>query len=317
LLIALNLVNAVEVAVADPVAAALDQNSVELINTPAPTTAMALSGQLSDQTIDLYDNLMVAAGQQERIENCTITFHCSSPRQFSLWVAAGGSLVASNTTFSAIESKNGFGCEFHGAAHFVNCTFNNVWGNPQSLHGDGGVEIWNSEVSLSGCRISNAVTNGLFIVHCDPNITGTVITDCGDETVEMHGSDAGFYNCTFRTAGWGIIAWDGSYLRMDGCTVSSMRENGVDLIHSKAEVLNCTFEDIGGMAIRVHYSELVSYKGSVFSRVGSTVEIDNSTGLSGSTCITFNIILSVLTIVNIMISGRQRMVVSRRGGMTR
>jgi hypothetical protein len=311
LLLALNLMVAGEAAVADPVSAALDDHTVELVATPAPLSGHPLADKVSGETLELDASLLVAPGRTVTLESCTVRFRCQSPRQYSLWVAEGGRLEAVNCTFASTSAGAGFGCEFHGAASLVNCSFDGLWGDPERLNGDGGVEIWNDSVSLSGCRITNAATNGLFIVRASPAIRDTAISACGDENVEMHRSGAVFTNCTFRDAGWGIIAWDDSRLRMEGCRMSGINETGVDLVDSKGEVLNCTLEDIDGSGIRVHRSELVSYSGTTFTDVNQRIDRDSGFGVNIGTCLIMNVMLSVFTIVNILLSGRRRAVVRR------
>ncbi len=309
LLLVLNLLVVAEAAVADPLAAALEDNTQEIVNTPAPAGGFVLPDTVSDQVLELNESLLVVPHRTLTMENCTVRFHCSSPRQYSLWVAEGGRLVARNCSFLAVSAGKGFGCEFHGAATLVNCTFDGLWGDPDRLNGDGGVEIWNDSVSLIGCRISGAATNGLFIVHCSPVVTDTTIYDCDDEDVEMHRSAAVFTNCTFRDAGWGIIAWDNSNLRMEGCRVSGIKEDGVSLTGSKGEVRNCTMEDIGKDAIDLHNSELVSYEGTTFSQVDTNIAEDSGIGINLLSCLAMNLLLSVLTVVNVLLSGRRRTVV--------
>jgi len=311
LLLVLNLLVVAELAVADPIDAALDDHTIELVSTPAPAAGAVLPDTVSDQVLELNESLLVVPRRTLTLENCTVRFHCTTPRQYSLWVAEEGRLEARNCSFSAVSAGNGFGCEFHGAASLVNCTFDGLWGDLERLNGDGGVEIWNDNVSLVGCRISNAATNGLFIVHCDPIITDTVLVQCDDEDVEIHRSKTVFTNCTFSEAGWGIIAWDGCDLRLEGCRFSDINETGLDIVESRCSVQNCTFVDIGGSAIRVHRSELVSYEGTTFAEVGTRIEEDDGFGLNLLSCLGMNVMLSVLTIVNVLLSGRRRTVVHR------
>ena len=312
LLLCLNLIIVAEVGFADPLMAAFDDHTIELVSTPAPAATAGLPDNMSGLALDVFESITVASGQHKVLENCAINFQCSRPRELSLWVAEGGSLEARNCVFRAGEAGRGFGCEFHGAAALVNCTFNNVWGDPDRLNGDGGIEIWSSDVRLSGCRVTGAATNGLFIVGCDPVINDTMIADCGDETVEMHRARPLFRNCNLRNAGWGVIAWDGSYLRMEGCYISTMNDTGIDLVHSNAEVLNCTLEDIHGAAINLHASELVSSQGTRFSRVGEEVTHGSTLGSSYLLCPIYSIMVSIMTMVDVMMVSRQRMVASRK-----
>jgi hypothetical protein len=83
------------------------------------------------------------------------------------------------------------------------------------------------------------------------------------------------------------------------------------LVDSKGEVLNCTLEDIDGSGIRVHRSELVSYSGTTFTDVNQRIDRDSGFGENIGTCLIMNVMLSVFTIVNILLSGRRRAVVRR------
>jgi hypothetical protein len=167
-------------------------------------------------------------------------------------------------------------------------------------------------VSLSGCTILDAATNGLFIVGCRPVISDTRITDCGDENIEMHRAEPLLVRCSLSNAGWGIIAWEGSFLRMENCSVRSINDTGIELVNSRAEILNCTLEDINEAAIMLRSSELVSYKGTTFSRVGEEVAHGSLIGLNGTTCLISVVMISGLIMLNIAISGRQRLIASRR-----
>ena len=312
LLLMFNIVLASELAFADPIASALGTGTVELVSTPPPSSSYPLPDNISGQTIELNRSILVAQGRHVLMDNCTFNFHCTRPGELSLWVAEGASLEAVNCIFCATDPGNGFGCEFHGPATLANCTFRGVWGDMSRLNGDGGVEIWNSQVSLSGCIIQDAATNGLFIVGCRPVISDTRITDCGDENIEMHRAEPLLLRCSLSNAGWGIIAWEGSFLRMENCSVRSINDTGIELVNSRAEILNCTLEDIKEAAIMLRSSELVSYKGTTFSRVGEEVAQGSLVGLNGTTCLISVVMISGLIMLNIAISGRQRLVASRR-----
>jgi uncharacterized integral membrane protein len=279
--------------------------SQDVLDTTAPRTGAQFPDIIESSTMEMNENFLVARGRSVVMRDCAVKFNGTHYRDLALWVENGGSLEAHNCTFSTMSYFT-YSVEFHGKAVFTNCTFTGFFCDRNRENGDGGIEVWSSDVRMARCNISGATSQALLIVDCSPVFTDCIFDDCGDENVEAHRSSPTFVNCTLSKARWGIITWAETHLKMVDCTIRDQSEEGADLIASDADIRDCHFENINGSAIKYSRPGALKESGNTFASVGKERELSGGYSSEDSVCILNNILLSVSLVLGAVLVGKSR-----------
>jgi len=279
--------------------------SQDVLDTAAPRSGAQFPDIIVSSTMEMSDNFLVAKGRSVVMRDCVVKFNGTHYRDLALWVEKGGSLEAQNCTFSTMSYFT-YSVEFHGRAVLANCTFTGFFCDRNRENGDGGVEVWSSDVRMERCNISGATSQALLIVDCSPVFTDCLLNDCGDENVEAHRSSPTFFNCTLSKARWGIITWAETHLKMVDCTIRDQTEEGADLIASDADMRDCHFENIKGAAIKYTRPGALKESGNTFASVGKQRELSGGYSSEDSVCILNNVLLSVTLVLGAIMVGKSR-----------
>lgn len=134
---------------------------------------------INNTTLTISDYIYVDNGGILILENVAVTWSQNSNKRRGLYVESGGSIITNNCVFMDFRG------ELFGAARFENCTFQNLWGNPDMEKGVGGIMIYHDDVFFSHCTLENAKTNAIVIYDCDPIIRNCRITNCGNDAIQI------------------------------------------------------------------------------------------------------------------------------------
>ncbi len=243
----------------------LPPTATDIMKDGRPSDSWLLGDVYTDQALTVDGNIVVDAGQTVRFVNCDITMAADEAGELSIWVAEGGRLEMVDTTLTS-DHERGYKFEVHGSALIQRCNISRVWGVDTRLNGDGGLEIYSSNVTISDSRVSDCAVNGLLIYDCAPTIVNTTITEIGDDGIELQRGDPTIDGCIFYRCMWAITIFDGS----NPVIVNNVfldNDYGVAFENSNPTIYNNTFTETSSIA--------VSYMGDSDPVIGNNTYSDN------------------------------------------
>jgi hypothetical protein len=129
--------------------------------------------------INLWDgNLVIKAGGSLTLDSTTLVMSPSSDGTYGITVNAKGALTMKNgATITSWDGGLHYYFKVSGAATIDSSYIYEVWGDSNSWKG--GIQIFNSQVTISNSEIANGRTGGISIFDCSPEITDNQIHDNG------------------------------------------------------------------------------------------------------------------------------------------
>ena len=191
---------------------------VDIRQDAMPQTYVSISMLTNNSQIMVNDNLVLKNNEYLLLQNTTLTINCTTDKEYSIWIGDNAHLELINCVIQPNNDNLRFGFEIYGFARIVNTTISTVWGDENKENWDGGIEIYSDSVSIINSTISNGRTNGILIFDCSPLIKGNIISECPDDGMEIHYSEAVIEDNIFEDNGWGIILWPESDVEIHGNT---------------------------------------------------------------------------------------------------
>lgn len=190
-----------------------EYNPRELIE-PKPGTAGITPGDYDNLNITLNDHIVVETGESLSIRNSVIIMDLPFDKALSIWVEEGGELILENSTIESDPLDFGYTFEIMGSARIMRSQILGVWGDPENVNDNGGLEIYSDDVIIDGSTIKYAKSNGILIKNSGPLIINSTIMHVDDDGIEMRNSTASVINTTIRDTGWAMIITLGSEPRI-------------------------------------------------------------------------------------------------------
>lgn len=170
----------------------------------------------SNTTLYLSNNFVIAKTGSITMENVEIVWELEKNGP-GFYVEKGGEIYARNCSFYSIYSTK-YKFEIQGNGSFINCSFEYLWGENIGGVSDGGVEIYNDNVTLENCLIIKSRKTGLIIGDCSPKIINTTIINSGGTGMKIFGGKPVIKQCNISKS------------KIDGIKICK---------NSKAEIVEC------------------------------------------------------------------------------
>jgi parallel beta-helix repeat protein len=242
---------------------------IEIVQDPMPRSGVPLTLLTSDSQIIMNDNLVLEDASLI-LHNSTLTFNCSSDKEFSIWVDENSRLDLINCTILSVNANLGYGFEIYGTANIVNSTISNVWGDEDNENWDGGIEIYSDSVMVIDSTITHGQTNGILVFDCSPLIIGNIIRGCEDDGLEIHFSESFIVDNTVEHNGWGIIIWPESDVTISQNVIRN-NDYGISIYLSSASIENNTFTENLEYAVKYDEESDVKFANNVFMNNGEDI----------------------------------------------
>jgi len=267
-----------------------------------------------NQTIVITGNLVVKAGGNLTLINCTILVNCSRNGQYYIKVESGGTMKILGSNITTLKPKYKFLFYVYGKLTMRN-SFLTRCGYNQDYPGlliqtDEGVLLKNctitdcycgvfcansSNIIISNCTINNNLWNPIRCINAS-NVTiyGCMLRDNDGTGIYCENtSNAAIFNSTLSNNVNGIVLYNSSDVLISNCLITGASDYGIVVDHysSNITIYNCTITNnrINGISI-LYYSSKVNI---------SNCKISNS---SSGWCDVFAHYSSNITILNCVIS---------------
>ena len=192
-----------------------------------------------NETLELDRNLTITRGATFRIYNSNITF--ADNRSLGLYVESNGTLWIEDSTITGKNPQNGFYFEVYGNLFVYNSRIMNIGGTDnKSL--DGGIELYDANCVMEDSFVGPTITNGILAAGSDLKISSCQFANCGDDTIELHWTDAHIENCRFVNNSWAMVFWMESDAMVLNCTFEN-NSYGIWIGHSSPRIINNTFRN--------------------------------------------------------------------------
>jgi parallel beta-helix repeat protein len=278
---------------------------IEIIQDDPPKTYGYNTGIIENQTISATDNFYIQSGNHLIIRNSEITFSMVSDKQYSIYVAEGGTLEILNSTITSDSTKFGYGFEIYGKARITRSQITRAYGPEDLINGDTGLEIFSSDVILRDSYIGDNGANGILIADCSPILENCTFANNGDDGIELQNSDVVIRNCTIRDNEWAMIIQAGSKPVIENNQFIG-NAYGISITESEPIIRNNEFRDNVEFAIQYYDNSDPTIEGNTFENNGEDVstEISLNTVFSGACMIAF--IAGVIVSVVLLIKAKQK-----------
>jgi parallel beta-helix repeat protein len=163
-----------------------------------PGTSVLAPGSYDRVNLDIAGSVVVKSGEILHVKDSTILFNGTSDTLHGIFVEKGGFLFLEDCWISTYSSSSLFRFEIKGSATILEGGIQGLWGDSSNKDGDGGLEIYSSDVVIDGTSIYGGRTNGILVVNANPTIANTTIMYVGDEAIELRNSDAKILNNTIQ-----------------------------------------------------------------------------------------------------------------------
>lgn len=281
-----------------------DINSPDIVTSSYPGSSELPPGHYLDRDIYLEGDLAVLDGNLT-IENCNVIFNCTVHKEFGLWTGEDSMLTLINSTFNSKEKEAAYTIEIHGRANILGCEFRNIWGDtrPDHLNGDGGMKIFNDQVLVKDCTISQCMSNGMLLSGCSPNIINNTIEFCDDDGIEIHGGAPLIYGNLLLENEWGICTFQGCKAVIDS---NAFRDNGnsLSLVDSELTVVNNYFIDSKNSAINGPTSDSTFRNNQFIGKEGPSEDQELAQNFS-QVCLVGFFIVSALSLLILYITNKR------------
>jgi hypothetical protein len=139
------------------------------------------SESVSYDTVYIWDgNLIIKAGGSLTLDSTTVMFCNYNDGGYGIDVAAKGSLTVQNgCTITSWDTYYHYYFKVSGSMSIDSSYISEVWGDSNSWKG--GIQIYNSAVTISNSEIYGGRTGGISIFNCSPEITDNQIYDNGED----------------------------------------------------------------------------------------------------------------------------------------
>ncbi len=172
---------------------------------PKPSTSALSPGLYENLNITADGHIVVEAGDYLWLRGVNLTMNLSHDKEFGIWVEEGAELIMEDVTIRSATSPFGYTFEIMGTARISGCHISGLWGDPENVNYDGGLEIYSSDVVIEHTSIVDSVTNGLLIVDSAPLLENITVKNAWDDGIEMRKSKARLYNSTIEGCRWAIV----------------------------------------------------------------------------------------------------------------
>ena len=281
--------------------------SVDIIESDDPGTTVLEAGEYVDTDIRADGPVTVGAGETLTLHNVSLVFDPAPGLDYGIWVHPEGTLLLDNARITSANDSVGFSFEVHGKAVILNSLVVGTASDPDNENGEGGVEIYSSDVRVEDTVFRKALSAAVMTVYCSPTIRNCTFTGALDEGVEVHGGGPVIEDCTFEACEWPIIAWNGSEAEVLNCTFVDC-PRGIDLVQSSVAIRDCTFRNIDEYAIQwtSDTSPLPVMEDNIFDNVGVETDVQTSFAIMGSICTAVTVITAVIGIAILLVMNKKR-----------
>ena len=248
---------------------------------------------------DVNEVMLVGEGDSLNISSLNLSFSESS-EILDLFVDRGGSLKAEDVGFRS-RSGRGLSIEIFDDSEFHGCVFRDIWGDPGTTNGDGGVEVHGGECKFEGCVFINGTTNLVMVTGGSAVFKNCTFIGAGDDAVEVQSAEVKMIDCTVKDCEWGVMCFDGSDVEMEGCDFEGLSE-GIVVSWSALRIRDCSFNNISGTAIKSDLGGDLDESGNVFNNVGA--EISSTLGpdlVFGGFCMVIPVISGIVAVVILLV----------------
>jgi parallel beta-helix repeat protein len=244
-----------------------------------PPAGTYTNGSYSHLDLNLSENIYVGDGKTLTITDSTITFVMAKNRDLSLYVDKGGELDLRNVTLqSKVGPQIGYNFEIHGRAHIFDSRIMNVFSWVYTKNGDGGLEIYTSDVLIENTTIEHANGNGILVVDASPTIKNSTFRDCLDDAIELNGASPFIIGNRFEFVNWSITMFAGSEPLIEN-NIFSNDNYGISIVSSSPLIVNNSFQNMRYYAVKVNDDSHPELVGNTFHANGQ----DQTTGTSHAT----------------------------------
>jgi parallel beta-helix repeat protein len=278
-----------------------------------PATFALGSGTVENVNLTLNDNVYVAPGSTLVIRNSTIMFNTTYNKEYSIYADKDSRLEIINSSITARDYRKGYGFEIYGSARLADSDFSYLFGTSEHENGDGGIEIYSSDVLISNSSISHNQVNGILIAHSSPTIENCMIESNYDEGIELHDSSAAIRNNMFRENGW-TIAVNARGMALIEENLFENNTHGMYVYGSEPTIKNNAFLNTDEYAVKIFSYAYPKFDNNSYQNNGEDVVWSTSLDSILSICSIILILAGALVIGFILVKAAQIESESRKDG---
>ena len=201
------------------------------------TTEIMLSNDLR-----FVDNLIIKPTGKLTLKNVTLIVN------YSITIERDGQLYAINSDFT---SSFYFKFQIYGSAEITSSTISNLWGDTTIYPMKGGLEIYSSNVKVTGSTITKSKTFGIYIINSYPQISQNTISNNGEDGIHIvNGTPRISLNKILNNGNDGIYTTKGKPI-IENNNITGNRRYGIYSYESSAIITGNTITSNGNTGIYI------------------------------------------------------------------
>jgi len=245
-------------------------------------------------------DMLVRSGEELVLEDTVILLETWGSDPVRIWIEEGGRINARGTSFISNGSGESLWMEIHGRGRFTDCVFSGIWGDPHTINGQGGIEVY-GDSTFDNCTFRDGTTNLIMVVESSVTFRNCRFTDAEDDAVEVVRASIDMFSCTVEDVVWGMVTDNGARVRVEGCLFRDVQE-GIALQWSSAEIRDTRFQNVTGTGIRKGFGSTLQTDGCTFDNVGTDISNEKGFGtFMFGTCILIPVVIGGISLAVIFL----------------